>query len=223
MMTQNKTKIVIIGASGFGREVLWTIHDCNHVDDQYDVLGFIDDDLSLHGKKINELFVLGDINWLTKNLDKNVKCIIAIGNCFIRKQIAEKLEKFGFTFETLIHPSVIHSTFVKIGSGSIIQAGCIITVDVTIGEHVHMNLNTTIGHDSIIENFVTINPGVHVNGNTVVKEGSNIGSGTVMKQGLNIGNWAIIGAGAVLISNVPDNSTVVGNPGKIKKFNNKLS
>ena len=80
-MNQNKVKIVIIGASGFGREVFWTIRECNDIDNRYDVLGFIDDNSSLHGQKINGLPILGDINWLSRNLNKNVKC----ENIYIRK------------------------------------------------------------------------------------------------------------------------------------------
>ena len=86
-----------------------------------------------------------------------------------------------------------------------------------IGDHVHINIDTTIGHSSIIQDFVTISPGVHVNGNTIVGEGTFIGSGAVMQQGLKIGKWAKIGAGTVLRTNVEDHSTYVGVPGKLKK------
>jgi len=217
-MSQNKTQLVIIGASGFGREVLWTIRDCNNLESKYDVLGFIDDNSSLNGKKLDELSVIGDLDWLAQNLKKDVKCVIAIADCNIRKQIAQKILHLGFSFETIIHPSVKHSSFVEIGCGTIIQAGCILTVDVKIGKHVHINLNTTVGHDSIIEDFVTLNPGIHVNGNTTIQEGSFVGSGTVMKQGLTVGKWTIIGAGSVLIKDLPSKALYVGVLGKIKKI-----
>ena len=216
-MSQNLKKLVIIGASGFGREVLWTISDHNNVEYRYNVLGYIDDDPTLINQKIHDLPVLGNVEWLTKNLDTNVKCVLAIGNCKIRKHIAQIIQKSGFSFETIIHPSVKYSKSVKIGSGTIIQAGCVITVDVTIGENVHMNLNTTVGHDSIIENFVTLNPGVHVNGNTTIGEGTYVGSGTVMKQDLDIGEWATIGAGTVLVTDVPSKTLFLWTPGKILK------
>ena len=149
-------KIVIFGASGFGREVLWTLHDCNKKSKKYEILGFIDDNKSIHGKIIDEFPVLGGIQWFSKQNVRKVQCVVAIGDCKIRKKIVNELEKKGVSFATIIHPSVIHSKSVEVGNGSIIQAGCVLTVDIKIGNHVHININSTIGHESIIKDFVSI-------------------------------------------------------------------
>mgnify|MGYP000022805364 FL=1 len=211
------TKIVIIGASGFGREVLWTLHDCNEKLKRYEILGFIDEDELLNGKSVNGFPILGGLDWFLTKDAKDVECVIAISDPKTRKNILNKLEKQKVSFATIIHPSVIHSDFVQIGKGTIIQAGCIITVNVKIGNYVHININSTIGHDSILQDFVTINPGVIVNGNSVIHTGVNVGTGTIMKQMIIIGKWSIIGAGTVLIENVPELSMFLGVPGKLKK------
>ena len=210
-------KIVIIGASGFGREVLWTLHDCNKKLKKYDILGFIDDDKTLHGKLINKFPVLGGLDWFTTKSAKNVQCVIAISDPKIRKKIADVLEKQKILFSTIIHPSVIFSKSVSIGKGTIIQAGSILTIDIHVGNHVHINIDSTIGHDSILEDFVTINPAVHINGNTIIGNNVFVGTGTIMKQKLKIGNDSIIGAGTVLLDDVPPLSMYVGVPGKLKK------
>jgi len=210
-------KIMIVGAGGFGREVLWTLHDCNKKSKKYEILGFIDDNKSLWKKHVNNFPVMGGIDWfLTKN-PKDVHCIVAIGDTRIRQNVVKKLEEGNTIFETIVHPSVIFSDSVEIGKGTIIQAGSILTVNIKIGKHTHINIDSTVGHDSIIDDFVTINPGVHVNGNILIETGAFIGSGTAMKEKIRIGKWAIVGAGTALISDVPENSLYVGVPGKLKK------
>ena len=210
-------KIVIVGASGFGREVLWTLHDCNKKSKKFNVLGFIDDDKSLSGKLINEIPVLGGLDWFSTKAAKNIQCVIAISNPKIRKIIVEKLEKLHVSFSKIIHPSVICSKSVSIGKGTIIQAGSILTTDVNIGNHVHINMNSTIAHDSNLGDFVTISPGVHVNGNSKIGNNTFVGTGAIMKEKIKIGNNSIIGAGTVLLEDVPSFSMYVGVPGKLKK------
>jgi sugar O-acyltransferase (sialic acid O-acetyltransferase NeuD family) len=211
------TKIVIIGASGFGREVLWTIKDCNKQAKKYEVLGFVDDDESLWGKVIDEYPVLGGLEWFSTESKENIECVIGISDSKTRRKIVEKLAKQKIIFSTVIHPSVIYSKSVSIGQGTIIQAGSILTIDIHIGDHVHVNIDSTVGHDTIIGDFVTINPGVNINGNTTIGNDTFVGTGTVMNQKLKIGNNSIIGAGTVLLKDVPAFSMYVGVPGKMKK------
>ncbi len=86
-------------------------------------------------------------------------------------------------FATIVDPSVILSKRVVIGEGTIICAGTIVTVDISIGKHVIINLDCTLGHDDVIEDFVTIYPSVNVSGNVRVGECSEIGTGVQIIQG----------------------------------------
>jgi sugar O-acyltransferase (sialic acid O-acetyltransferase NeuD family) len=104
--------------------------------------------------------------------------------------------------------------FVTLGEGVIICAGCILTNQITIGNHVIINLDVTIGHDSIIEDFCTLSPGVHISGRNKIGEGANVGTGAVTIQGIVIGRWSIIGAGAVVAQDIPDKVVAVGVPAK---------
>lgn len=210
-------EIVIIGARGCGKDFLWTILDCNKISKQFEVIGFIDDDKSLKGKKIKNIPVLGGLEWFLTKRSKNVSCVVAIADCKIRKKIVQKLEKKQVKFPTIIHPSIIHSKFKKIGNGVIIQAGCIFAADTSIGNHVQINLDCTIGHNSILGNFVTLTTGVHIAGDNKIGSGTFVGSGTVTKEKIKIGKESLIGAGTVLIDNVPNKSMYVGVPGILKK------
>jgi len=210
-------KILIIGAGGFGREVLWTINDCNKIEKKYSVLGFIDEDKSLHGQTIDGFPVLGGLDWIDSNYEKPMSCIIAIGNSLIKKKIEKQLEKVNPSYAKIIHPTVISSQLVTIGDGTIIQAGTILTVNLKIGKHVHINMDCTVAHDSIIEDYVTISPGVHINGKTIIGDSAFIGTGVIMKQEIKVGPESVIGAGAVLLENVPKKSLYVGVPAKLKR------
>jgi sugar O-acyltransferase (sialic acid O-acetyltransferase NeuD family) len=157
------------------------------------------------------------LEWFSTKDAINVNCPIAIGDSKLRYKIVQKIKKYNVKFPIIIHPSVIHSKFVEFGEGTIIQAGCIITVDAKIGNHVHINLDCTVGHDCIIKDFVTLTPGVHISGRNIVHSGVYFGTGAVTLDRIEIGRWSIIGAGAVLIENVQEFSLYVGVPAKLKK------
>ncbi|ARV09683.1 acetyltransferase [Winogradskyella sp. PC-19] len=141
--------------------------------------------------------------------------IISIGNNQIRKKIAESIQKDVFC--KLIHPNAIVDASVDIAKGSVVMAGAIINSSVKIGKHCIINTASSIDHDCVIEDYVHVSPNSTLCGNTRVGEGSHVGAGSVIIQGVTVGKNVTIGAGSVIISDVPDNVTIVGNPGKIIK------
>ena len=206
-------KIVIVGAKGMGKSTLWTIMDINKVSNAFDVVGFLDDDKKLHGKKINGYPILGGINWLSNK--KNIGCIIAIGDSWIREIVVKKLKNFNVSFPTIIHPSALISEFVTVGEGTSIHAGVIIPPDSEIGNFVCINTGSQIGHDCKIKDFVSINPGVNVNGYTIIEKGAYIASGVTIKDVIKIGKWSVIGIGGVIVNDVKPYSLYLGNPGRL--------
>jgi sugar O-acyltransferase (sialic acid O-acetyltransferase NeuD family) len=206
--------IVILGAGGFGREVLDIIIAQNKVSKRWEMLGFVDENPELKGKVLNGYPVLGSFDWFSKIDLKEIRVVCAIGDNISKKKVAEKAKGVGLRFANVVHPSVIMTEFVTLGEGVIICAGCILTNQITIGNHVIINLDVTIGHDSIIEDFCTLSPGVHISGRNKIGEGANVGTGAVTIQGIVIGRWSIIGAGAVVAQDIPDKVVAVGVPAK---------
>jgi sugar O-acyltransferase (sialic acid O-acetyltransferase NeuD family) len=147
------------------------------------------------------------------------KIIIAIGDNELRKKKVEQLEEILFT--TAIHPSAVVSSNVAIGEGSVIMATSIINTGAKIGKHVIINTGALIEHDCIIEDFAHVSPKAALAGNVTVKEGAQVGINSSVRQGITIGKWSIVGAGAVIVKDVPDYAVVVGNPGKIIKYTNE--
>ena len=210
-------KVVIIGTGGFGREVLDVLEAVNQVETRYEILGFITEPgFQNPGELINDKPVLGYYDWLEQNKDQ-VRAICGVGAPATRLRLIRQAEQMGVQFFSVIHPRAILTRWVKLGTGSIITAGCILTNNITIGEHVHLNLDCTVGHDVVIEDCVTVSPGVHISGNVRLEEGSFIGTGANLIEGKTIGRWAVVGAGSVVVKDVPANSTAVGIPAAVIK------
>jgi sugar O-acyltransferase (sialic acid O-acetyltransferase NeuD family) len=209
--------IVIIGAGGFAREVAWLIEEINAKHNSWNLIGYIDEDLSNKSKSLNGYTVLGDFKDL-KVENKEIFYVCAVGDTITKKGLAQKAEFIGLKPAILIHPSVMMSKYVRIGEGTIICCSNIITVNVQIGKHVIINLDCTIGHDAIIKDYVTILPSVNVSGAVTLGQGSNIGTGSAIIQGKEVGENSIIGAGSVVVKDIPCNCTAVGVPAKVIKW-----
>jgi len=210
-------KIVIIGAGGFGREVLDVIDACNQVEETYEPLGFIvDPQFGVPGTMINEKPILGGFDWLEAH-GQEVYTTCAVGPSHLRYQLIQRAIRINCRFLNLIHPSAILTRWISLGEGVIITAGCIFTNQIRIGNHVHVNLDCTIGHDAVLRDFVTLSPGVHVSGNVTMGTGCYIGTGANLLEKLQIGEWSIVGAGAAVTANIPANVTAVGVPAKVVK------
>lgn len=204
--------VYIIGAGGFGREVAWIVERINSIKPTWNLKGFIDDNETLWGSKEGEYHVFGGCEYLSALED--VYAVCAVGSSNVRKKIIEKLKDTSVKFATLVDPSVLYSNSVKIGEGAIVCAGTIITVNVNIGDHVIVNLDCTIGHDAVIDDFVTIYPSVNVSGNVLIGECSELGTGTQIIQGKKVISNTIIGAGAIVVKDCIESGTYVGSPAK---------
>lgn len=204
--------LIIVGAGGFGREVVWLVERINQSQPTWKVLGFVDDAEGL--PEIDGCCVLGNINWLLR-YDKPSYVVCAIGNSKAREAIYNRL-KNNYCLEpaTLTDPTVICGKGSRIGAGSICCAGTILTVNVQVGDGCIVNLNSTIGHDSVLENYSTLHPGVSVSGKVVIGRRSLLGTGTKVIQGLKIEPDTTIGAGAVVIHDIKESGTYVGIPAR---------
>jgi sugar O-acyltransferase (sialic acid O-acetyltransferase NeuD family) len=208
-----RAKLVIYGAGGFGREVKSMLP---HVQDQYDLLGFLDDGLAVE-TVVDGVPVLGGLDWL-ENQAGEILMVLAMGDPKAKANIARQLQRN----KNLKYPVLIHSKAhvqddkrIALGEGTIIGAGSVLTTGITIGKHVLINLNATIGHDTVIGNFTSIMPGVHVSGNVNVGNEVMIGSGASIINKIKIGDLAIIGAGSVVNHDIPPASTAAGVPARV--------
>lgn len=213
----SRKDIVIIGRSGFAKEVLWLLEENNKSTNEWNILGFVDKSYGMDTEKINGYSLVGDDNWLM-SYEKPIHVVFGIGSSNLRKQIVRKFEgNNNVIFPNIISKDAILSASVRLGKGCIICAGSILTVDIELGDFVTINLDCTVGHDAILKDFVTVYPSVNVSGNVYINSETEIGTGTNIIQGLIIGGKSMIGAGAVVVKDIPKCCTAVGNPAKVIK------
>ena len=210
-------KIAVMGAGGFGLEVVALIEQINAQSPKWDIVGFFDDNLP-KGEIINGYSVIGGIDEINE-LNDNIALVVAVGNPKTKKKIIEKIYNHKIDYPVLIHPSVIieNSRFVEIGEGSIICAGNILTTNIILGKHVLLNLSCTIGHEVNICDYSSFMPSCNISGEVFIGECSYWGTASKVINQKKIGNNTVVGAGSLLIHDVPDNATVVGVPARILK------
>ncbi len=198
-------KVVIIGASGHGKVIADIIISSGNF-----VKGFLDDCDDIQGKSILGFPVLGKVSDYKEYAD--CEFIIAIGNPYIRKKIAELLD---VKWHTAIHPkAVISKLGVEIGEGTVVMANAVINPDTKIGKHCIINTSAVIEHDNRLEDFVHISPNATLAGIVTVGTCTHIGAGASTKQVINIASNCTIGAGAVVVDDISESGTYVGVPAR---------
>lgn len=217
------TPLVIIGAGGFGREVLDIVNDINSRAlqslgrEEYDFLGFVDDgEPDLDRLKRIGAGHLGPTSVLT-NLPAGCKFTIGIGSGAVRRKLDLEATSAGLEPATLIHGTATYGADVRISDGAVVCAHVSITTNVTIGRHTHINLNTTVGHDSMLADYSTVNPLCAISGDVTVGEEVMVGTNSAINQGLSIGNGSIIASGSAVTKSVEAYTLVAGVPAITKK------
>lgn len=192
----------IIGAGGFGKEIYWS--------------------LSMM-ERVNTVFFVDDIYW--DNSDDRIlplslfnpdeyEVVVAIADSYHRERIVNNLPK-DTKFFTYIHPSAqIHGPDVFIGEGSIICAGTILTTNIKIGKHAHLNLITTIGHDNVIGDYFTTAPGTQISGNCTIGNKVYFGTRSCNRQKTKICDNVVIGMNAGVVNDITEPGVYVGTPAK---------
>lgn len=200
--------LIIVGAGGFAREVLWLARRAKR-----DVAGFLVDDDTLQGQLINDVPVIGkSMDWPNH---PDTSLVVAIGAPRARMSVVTRMKALGEPdFSTLIDPAAVIGDRVTIMPGSMICAGVICTTDILIGEHAILNLNSTVGHDAVFRGFVTVAPNASISGNVMLGTCTEVGTGAALREKVVVGDGALVGMGSVVTRDVEPNSVMVGNPAR---------
>jgi sugar O-acyltransferase (sialic acid O-acetyltransferase NeuD family) len=212
-------ELIIIGAGGFGREVLQYALDMKASSEsiKWNIAGFIDDNLSALDGYECEYEVLGKIS--DHKISPNNVYLCAIGNPLIKMKICQDFLSRGAQFINIIHPTAQIGRTCKFGVGNVFCPYSVITTDVTIGDFVFINLHSSCGHDAVIQSGCTLSSYCDITGYVKLEQGVFLGSHASVCPSVNVGSYAKIGAGATVISDIPPNCTAVGVPAKVVKFN----
>jgi len=204
-----KSNLVIIGASGFAREIYDLAVYCNRKDSDFSVKGFLSDNNS----NIEEL---GYPKVLAKvaeyKIEENDVFFCGIGNLRDRKKTIEIIKNKGGKFISLIHPTAVISPSVTIGDGVGIKAFCVISSDVTIDDYSFLQSSVILGHDVKIGKFCQISSFSFFAGYATVSDLVSISAGVKVIQNVKIEKESVVGIGSVVINRVKEGTTVFGIP-----------
>jgi acetyltransferase EpsM len=198
------TKIILQGGGGHARVVL----DCL-LSQGATVVGIFD---PKHSGSIMGVPLQGEYD---PTFEPDAVAIVAIGDNVARKNVVARTKH---SFTNTLHSSAIFSPFARLGTGNMILHGAIVQAQSTIGNHVIINTGAQVDHDCEVGDYVHLAPGARLCGNVIIGEGTLVGAGAVVIPGKKVGAWVTIGAGSVVISDIPDYAVVVGNPGRIIKY-----
>jgi len=214
--TPVRAQLVLVGAGGFGREVHDIVVALDAAGAGLELLGYVDDSPGDHPLLARQgITFLGASDVLVRHPDRGrIGFAIGIGSGAVRRALDAKLTAAGLDPTTLVHPMATVGGDNRVGEGCILAAGARVTTNITLGRHVDLHVNSTIGHDSVLDDFASVYPGATVSGNVHLCEGVTIGTGANVLPGVTVGAGAFVGAGAVVIADVEPGVTVAGVPAR---------
>lgn len=205
-----RKSICIVGTGGFAREVLVLIDALGRYQE---VEAFLEPD-HIWERNWKDREIMGKKVLPLSFADQQKHMItIGIGNNETRKKTVTQLPT-NIEYISLIHPNAEISRWVELELGAIVTAGCVLTCNIRIGGFSQLNLNTTIGHDCVIDDFFTTAPGVNISGNCTIGRDVYFGGGSSTRQGISICDNVIIGMGAVVVKDITEPGTYIGIPAK---------
>jgi sugar O-acyltransferase (sialic acid O-acetyltransferase NeuD family) len=213
-------KLLLFPFGGNARESLPSIFAINDINQEWDLLGFVDDNIATHGKECCGVKVLGGRDILRSFPDAFVLAVPGSPKNFsMRSNIITGLGIEESRFATIVHPSVVKARDATIGYNSLVMSGVVISCGVTIGNHCLILPNTVVSHDSVVDDLCCIGSNITISGSVHIGATCYIGSGTKIREEISIGSGTLVGLGSNVISDIEARVIAVGNPAKVlKKF-----
>jgi sugar O-acyltransferase (sialic acid O-acetyltransferase NeuD family) len=202
-------ELVIIGAGGFGREILAWARDCSGL---WRLKGFLDDNPAASKDPRLRVPVIGTVSDYQPCETDVFLCGVGVPE--LRRILSEKLRSRGAQFATLIHPTAVVAAGAEVGLGVIVCPFSVISVDVQIGEGTAIYYHSSVDHDAVIGPWTQVSAHCDITGGASVGAEVFIGSHASILPRVKVGDRAVIGAGAIVTGDVPDNMTVVGVPAR---------
>lgn len=212
-------KFLIIGAGKVGRLVADVVRRIPELK----CAGFLDRDPSLLGKVFYGVPVLGNDDQMEAFRDQAEGILPVIGDLQTRLKIFEKGRRLGYKLVNVIDPSVLMASDVRLGEGIFISYGAILLTNVEVGDFTLIGTGVRILHDTVIGRNCVIGGGTTIGSSARVGRNISFGVGVcVASDGKRIGDNVKVSAGSVILSDVPDNAFVLGNPARVIGYNESI-
>lgn len=205
-------RVLILGAGGHGRVVLDILLQTG----RHEVVGFLDNNADIHGRRIDGIPVLGCIDDLTPLAEEHEVegVLIAIGDNGARRGLARRIDSAEIELINAVHPAAAMARNATLGRNVVIAAGVVVCAHCQIGDSVILNTGCIVDYQTMIGEGTHICPGVRIAGRVKVEPGVFVGIGATIIPKITLGCESIVGAGSVVIEDVPALGTVVGVPAR---------
>lgn len=208
-------RVLILGAGGHAQVVADALLRGLEAGFPTAPIGYLDDNIDLQGRQFLGLPVLGSIGDLQSLPHDAV--IIAIGDNRVRQRLFKELQAKGEQFAIARHPSAVIAPGVIINPGCMVSAGVVINTGSVIGANTILNTVASIDHHNVVGDHVHIAPGSHTGGEVQIGCGVLLGMGAVVLPRHSVGEWSIVGAGAVVCADLPQNVLATGIPARVRR------
>lgn len=215
MITEERKKLFIVGAGGFGRELVQVVDDVNRQKEEWSIQGFLDDNMKALDGISSRYRILGSVNdWVVKD---DQWFALAIANTKSKENVVKIIKSKGGKFASIVHPFSTISSETEIGEGLIVYAYSGIGPNTRIGNFVSV-LSSTIGHDAVIDDYCTLCSHSNIAGGVKMEKSVFVSVGATIIPGRKIREDAFIGAGSVVLTHVRKGKKMLGNPAKILDY-----
>ena len=204
-------KMLIIGAGGFGRELLQWIKDINEHNPTWEILGFLDDNLTALDHLDCDYGIVGTVQEWQPKEDEDFA--LALGEPEVKEKVAEMMKKRGAHFPPIIHPTATVTAFSRYGEALIMFPYAKLSVNSAVGDFVTI-LSSGIGHDVYVGDYSTISGMCNILRNVIIGKFVFVAAGVSVAQDIRIGDHAYLGLGSVVLKDVPGGTRVFGNPAR---------
>ena len=198
-------QLILLGMGGFGREVAaWALDQFNHAGDNERVIWFCDDNVQEdQAQRVRYLCALRELVPVD-----NMLAVITINKPQIKRKICPELSNKGLNWTNIIHPSAIVLPTASLGKGLVICPYAMVTDSTKIGDHVHINAHSSVGHDAVVADYASISCYCDITGNVKIGEGVFMGSGARVLPGCSVAADSVIGAGAIVHRSISKATTL---------------
>jgi sugar O-acyltransferase (sialic acid O-acetyltransferase NeuD family) len=210
--------LVIIGARSHARELFDAVAAVNEQVPTWNFRGFVGHGVVQPDRIAPLGSIIGDIGDDTTWSDlppTTTSYVIGIGSPLDREAIDQTMTARGYTAATIVHPTAVIGSQVSLGEGCYVAALAAVMANAVLGRHVHINVRANVHHDCRVGDWSIVNPASVLTGNVTLGVGVDVGAAATFIPGVVVRDRSVIGAGTIVIRDVPAHAKVVGNPGRL--------
>lgn len=204
--------IIIVGAGGHARVLIDALRALRR-----DVVGLVDANPASRGNVVFGIPVLGADDAVLRYATSEIELVNGVGSTgstLLRRRLFDNFKERGFRFAIVTHPGAHIASQVTLREGAQVLAGAVVQVGSMVGRNAIINTNASVDHDCQVGAHVHVAPGATLCGEVRVGDGAHVGAAVCVLQGVELGAECVVGAGAVVLNDVPPGHRVAGVPAR---------